>query len=311
MIVGDEELLVSRAVAQVVHAARATGDSGEVTEIDAEQLTAEDLQLLVAPSLFGEQRVLVLAGAQNLDKDATAAVEAYVADPLDEVALVVVHSGGAKNKKLLELLSAAGARRVDCAKLTKRGDRLRFIEREFRAANRPVTEAAANALLDAVGNELRELAAACSQLLNDTAGPVDVDAVARYHRGRAEVSGFTIADATVDGNVGAALESLRWGLTTGLVPLFVTKAIGDSLRQIVKVAEQTGQSSAAIAATLRMPPWKVESLQRRARGWRPDSLATALCSVATADAAIKGAGSDVGYALERLVLEVTSARGAR
>ena len=265
----------------------------------------------MAPSLFGEQRVLVLAGAHSLSKEAAAAVEAYLADPLDEVALVVVHAGGARNKKLLDMLAAAGAARVDCAKLTKRGDRLRFVEREFRTAGRSVTEAAANALLDAVGNELRELAAACSQLVSDTAGNIDVDAVARYHRGRAEVSGFTIADAAIEGNVGAALESLRWGLATGLVPLFVPKAIGDSLRQIVKVAEQSGQSSHAVAATLRMPPWKVEQLQRRARGWHPDALARALRSVATADAAIKGAGSDVGYALERLVLDVAGARGGR
>ena len=51
-------------------------------------------------------------------------------------------------------------------------------------------------LLAAVGNDLRELASACSQLIADTDGKIGVDTVARYYRGRAEVSGFTAAVST-------------------------------------------------------------------------------------------------------------------
>jgi len=53
------------------------------------------------------------------------------------------------------------------------------------------------AVLDAVGSDIRELAAVCSQLVADTDGQVDATAVRRYHSGKAEVKGFDIADKAV------------------------------------------------------------------------------------------------------------------
>ena len=53
------------------------------------------------------------------------------------------------------------------------------------------------AIIDAVGSDLRELAAVCSQLVADTDGAVDATAVRRYYSGRAEVKGFDIADKAV------------------------------------------------------------------------------------------------------------------
>ena len=86
-------------------------------------------------------------------------------------------------------------------------------------ARREVGEDAAEALLAAVGNDLRELVAACSQLVADTGGRIDVPTVARYYKGRAEVSGFTVADAAMVGDVPAALEALRWALHIGVDPV--------------------------------------------------------------------------------------------
>jgi len=68
------------------------------------------------------------------------------------------------------------------AKVTKPTERIAFLREEFKAAKRQITEEAARALLDAVGNELRELAAAASQLIADTAedgkAPIDETVVA-------------------------------------------------------------------------------------------------------------------------------------
>jgi DNA polymerase-3 subunit delta len=58
-----------------------------------------------------------------------------------------------------------------------------------------------------------------------------------------------------------------------------------------------------------MPPWKVEKTQRQARSWRPEGLSTALQAVAVADGEVKGAATDAGYAVERALLAVVSARG--
>ena len=56
---------------------------------------------------------------------------------------------------------------------------------------RPSTEAE---LGKPVGSDLREISAVVAQLVGDTGGSIDAAAVSAYHRGRAEVTGFAVAD---------------------------------------------------------------------------------------------------------------------
>src|SRR5205807_6648950 len=128
-------------------------------------------------------------------------------------------------KALLTAAEKAGAHKIEIAKVTKPGERIAFLREEFKAARRQITEEASRMLLDAVGNDLRELAAAAAQLIADTTedaardnAPIDETVVARYYSGRAEVSGFTVADLAVDGRTAQALEQLRWALATGTAP---------------------------------------------------------------------------------------------
>jgi DNA polymerase-3 subunit delta len=57
-----------------------------------------------------------------------------------------------------------------------------------------------------------------------------------------------------------------------------------------------------------MPDGKVEKAQRSARGWSDTGLSLALRAAAAADAGVKGASVDAGYALEKLLREVAMAR---
>ena len=113
----------------------------------------------------GDDRVVVVRGAQDLGKDVAAELTGFAADLPEEIVLVVVHAGGAKGKALLTALLAAGAEKVECPKLTKHSERRDFVRRELRAPGRSVDDEAIGVLLEAVGTDLRELAAACSQLL--------------------------------------------------------------------------------------------------------------------------------------------------
>ena len=184
------------------------------------------------------------------------------------------------------------------------------MRRELKADGRIVEEEAVLALLEAVGTDLRELASAAGQLLADHDGPITVEVVTRYHRGRAESSGFTVADRAVDGDLAGALELARWGQSTGLVPVLVTSALASTLRSMALVASAGRVPAHQIAGQLGMPPWKVEKTQRQARGWRPEGLSAALAAVARADADVKGAAADQGYAVERVLLAVVEARQA-
>jgi DNA polymerase-3 subunit delta len=308
LVVGEEELLVARAVSAVVQAARAADPDVDVRDVAAGELERGDLDKMLSPSLFGERRVLVVRGAQDLGKDVAAELQAAVGDLPDDVHVVLTHAGGAKGKALLTALPQA--RRVDAPKITKAGERRDFVRRELRADGRAVDEEAVTALLEAVGNDLRELSSAAGQLLSDTAGPVTLETVQRYHRGRAESSGFTVADRAVEGDLAGALELARWGQSSGLAPVLVTSALASTLRSMALVASAGRSPAHQIAGQLGMPPWKVEKTQRQARGWRPEGLSAALSAVACADADVKGAAADQQYAVERLLLAVVQARGA-
>ena len=310
LVVGDEELLVGRAVTAVVRAARAAAPDVVVRDVTGAELERGDLDDMLSPSLFGEPRVLVVRAAQDLGKDVAAELVAFAQAPLEDVQLVVVHAGGAKGKAVLTALVATKPKRVDAPKVTKFGERREFLRRELRGDGRTVDEDAVALLLDAVGNDLRELASAAGQLLSDTEGPITAEAVTRYHRGRAESSGFTVADRAVDGDLGGALEMARWGQSTGLAPVLVTSALASTLRSMALVASAGRMPAHQIAGQLGMPPWKVEKTQRQARGWRPEGLSSALCAVAAADADVKGGAADQAYAVERVLLAVVQARSA-
>ena len=310
VVVGDEELLVSRAVASVVAAARAVDPDVDVRELEGGELEPGDLAELLSPSLFAERRVLVLHGAESLSKDVGAEVLAYVAAPLDEVTLLVVHAGGAKGKAMLGPLQSAAGRTVSAAKLTRPGERRDFLRAELRSDGRVVDEEAVGALLEAVGNDLRELASAASQLLSDTEGPITVEAVARYHRGRAEANGFAVAERAVEGDLAGALELVRWWSMVKLEHVLVTSALANTLRSMAMVASAGRSPAGALAGQLGMPTWKVEKTQRQVRGWRPEGLVQAFQAVAAADADVKGGAVDQDYAIERMLLAVVQARGA-
>ncbi|MCC3654164.1 MULTISPECIES: DNA polymerase III subunit delta [Streptomyces] len=310
LAVGQEELLLERAVREVIAAARAADADTDVRDLTPDVLQPGTLAELTSPSLFAERKVVVVRNAQDLSADTVKDVKAYLGSPAEEITLVLVHAGGAKGKGLLDAARKAGAREVSCPRMTKPADRLSFVRGEFRAAGRSATPEACQALVDALGSDLRELASACSQLAADVDGPIDDAVVARYYTGRAEASSFTVADRAVEGRAAEALEALRWSLSTGVAPVLITSALAQGVRAIGKLASAPrGARPGDLARDLGMPPWKIDRVRQQMRGWSADGVSDALRAVAEADGAVKGGGADPGYALEKAVVAV--ARAAR
>lgn len=308
LILGDEELLVSRAISDVTARVRAADPQAETREYDAAALQPGELSEVLSPSLFGGRRVAVLRGGQDARKELVAVVLSYAKDPDPDATLVVAHAGGAKGKAFADNLQKAGAAVIPAAKISKHRERLDFVLAEFRRLGGKCSTDAAEALLEAVGNDLRELAAACAQLTADTAGRVDLATVARYYRGRAEVSGFTVADAAVAGDTAGALEALRWALHTGVDPVPIADALADGVRTVARVAAAGRGNAYQLASGLGMPAWKIEKAQRQARGWTPEGLVSAMRAAADCNAAVKGGSEDRGYALERTIMLLAQAR---
>ncbi len=313
LVLGDEELLADRAVSTVIAAARASDSGIQVHDLVGGKVQPGELAGLASPSLFGDRTVVVLRSAQDLGKDVIAEVVAYTKAPSEDAVVVLVHPGGVKGKALVEGVKKAGAHVVTVTKPTKAAERLDFIRAEMRKAGRSISADAAQTLLDAVGNDLRELAAACGQLAFDTPGnTVDEAAVARYHRGRAEVTGFTVADKAVEGRLGEALEQLRWALATGVAPVLIVSALAAALRSLAKVGSAPRNlRGGQLASHLGMPPWKIDRVKRQLNGWGPEGIARAVHAVAVADEQVKGGGTDPAYALERAVQLIVAGRTGR
>lgn len=309
LVQGDEELLASRAVAEAVAAARAFDPGADVREYEAGSLVPGEVAEMLSPSLFGGRRVLTIRNGQDVRKDLSTALLAYAKSPDPEVTLIVTHVGGAKGKAFADGLRAAGATVVPVMKLKKDAERVAFVRDEFRRNGARCDGSAAAALLQAVGNDLREIAAACSQLLADTDGKITEAVVARYYKGRAEVTGFAVADAAMIGDLPGALEALRWALHVGVDPVPIADALADGVRTVARVASAGRGNPYQLAGSLGMPAWKIEKAQARSRGWTPEGLVDAMRAAADCNAAVKGGAEDRGYALEQTVFAIAAARG--
>lgn len=320
LVLGEEELLVERAVQDVVEAARRADPQSEVRRMRATDLVPGELGELVSPSLFAQGRVVILAAAHEAGKDTAEAIldHARHLSPGPDggegggggegTVLVVVHAGGGRGKALADGLRAAGATVRECPRVTRFEDRAGFVRDEVHRAGGRISAGAVTALLDAVGSDLRELASAAAQLSADSGGSVDEAAVHRYHRGRAEVTGFSVAEKVMIGDRSGALETLRWAMQLGVPHVLVADALADAVRTVARVSACGRADPYQLASTLGMPPWKVRKAMAQARGWERDGLAEAIQLVATVNADVKGAAADPEYALERAVLALCAAR---
>jgi DNA polymerase-3 subunit delta len=305
LVLGDEELLVERAVAAVLRQARkqAGTDDVPVNRLRAGEVSTSELAELLSPSLFADERVVVLEAAAEAGKDAVALIAAAAADLPPGTMLIVVHSGGGRAKALADQLKALGAQVHPCARITKAPERADFVRREFRALKIKPSDETVTAVLDAIGSDIRELAAACSQLVADTGGDVTSAAVRRYHSGKAEVKGFDIADKAVMGDVAGAAEALRWAMMSGEPQVVLADALAEAIHTIARVGPLSGDPY-RLAGELGMPPWRVQKAQKQARRWSRGSVAEAMRLVAALNADVKGAAADPDYALEATVRKV-------
>jgi DNA polymerase III subunit delta len=320
LVVGEEEFLVDRAVREALAQARdalaelsGSGD-GDLHDLEASALAQGELAALTSPSLFGGGAVVILRNSQNASKEIAAELVKYAKASASasaaDAAVILTHAGGAKGKALVTELAKARVHQVDCPKLSAR-DRTDFVKNEFRRVGRQADADAVRALLDAIGGDLRELASAVDQLASDTEGRIKAATVARYYRGRAEATGFSVADHAVEGHLNEALEQLRWALATGTSPVLITSALATGVRLLGRVGgAPRGANANALAAEVGAPPWKIDRVRQQLRGWHPDGVAQALQAVAEADAQVKGGGVSPEYALERAIRQIVTYRAA-
>lgn len=310
LIQGAEGLLADRAISKIL----ATNPAATITTLIADEIEVGTITDSLAPSLFGDARIVVIKEIQDLVADCSDEIIEYLSDPDESLNLVLWHKGGVKGKALVDKVKKAGAEVISAEAIKKDSDKAEFVRGEFKNLGRKISTEAVQALIDSLGSDLRELGGACSQLASDVQDGklIDEADVAAYQRGRIETTGYDVADAVLDGKTALALISLRNAINTGTDPVLIVSAIAASIRTMAKVSGASrGLKSYDLASQLGLPPWQIDKARRQLSGWSENALARSVITLAQADADIKGAAADPAYALERAIITISTARGSK
>jgi len=310
LIQGAEALLADRAISQIISAS----PQATITTLTADEVELGTITDSLAPSLFGDVRIVVIKEIQDLTAECSDEVIEYLTNPDESLNLVLWHKGGVKGKALVDKVKKAGAQLIAVEAIKKDSDKAEFVRSEFKRLGRKISTEAVQALIDSLGSDLRELGGACSQLASDVAAGkvIDESDVAHYQQGRIETTGYDVADAVLDGKTALALISLRNAINTGTDPVLIVSAIAASIRTMAKVSGTSrGLKSFDLASQLGLPPWQIDKARRQLSGWSENALARSVIVLAQADADIKGAAADPAYALERAIITISTARGSK
>jgi DNA polymerase-3 subunit delta len=310
LIQGAEALLADRSISQIISAS----PQATITTLTADEVELGTITDSLAPSLFGDARIVVIKEIQDLTAECTDEVIEYLTNPDESLNLVLWHKGGVKGKALVDKVKKAGAQLIAVEAIKKDSDKAEFVRSEFKRLGRKISTEAVQALIDSLGSDLRELGGACSQLASDVAAGkvIDESDVADYQQGRIETTGYDVADAVLDGKTALALISLRNAINTGTDPVLIVSAIAASIRTMAKVSGTSrGLKSFDLASQLGLPPWQIDKARRQLSGWSENALARSVIVLAQADADIKGAAADPAYALERAIITISTARGSK
>lgn len=305
LLYGGEEVLADRAL----RAIERENSSAEKSSLDGGELEPGDFSIATAPSLFGEERLVVLRELQDIPEETQEEILRFLTDHPIDITLVLIHPGGIKGKAFIEKLKKIKVTVIACDAIKKDGEKIELIKAEALDRGRKISGDAARALVDASGSEAREMISTLHQLLSDTSGTIEVKDVNALFAGRVETTSFAVADAILESTLGEALVTLRQALDTGVDPVVIVNSLASSLRTLAKVGSAPRSARAAeLAPVLGMAPWQVDKARRQLAGWSGAGITSAISAIAHADSQVKGGGSDPAFACEQALMAVAAAR---
>ncbi|WP_124054652.1 DNA polymerase III subunit delta [Arcanobacterium ihumii] len=308
LIQSAEPVYADRAIDSLKKRLRARDPNTDIASLDASTYQPGQLQLLTTPTLFGEPRAVIIPQAEQASDTFLSDALSYLDVPEPDVVVIFRHNGGVRGKKLLDRLNTLGVAAVKIESVSSPSAKANAVMADVAAQKRKMSKLAVGALVDALGSDLRELLSATNQLLADISGDIDEDDVHKYFSGRIEATGYKVADALVIGDVGRAVELARHAMSTGTSPVSIVSSLAMKFRSMALVL---GMRSSKLGVNDSMKQWQRDRAKRELRYWSAEGLAQAILEIARADADVKGASRDPGYAVERAILAVGRARRLR
>jgi len=287
---GEDPFLLREAALRVV------GDR-RVTEIDAADWRGSELQDLATPSLFGEPRALVVTDLRSLPKEALTELAAYLSAPDPEAPLVLcctVAERGKPPAAIVKLVEPVGT--ITPVQL-QRKEVEAWVAQRAKQAGADLAGPASRALVDTIGPEPAQLAAAVEQLAGAFPGQrIGAPDVHRQFRGLGEQKTWDLCDKAFGKDLAGAIRSLRSIEESGDEAIMVLGGIAARVRDLIRVRslpETMSPAQVAKEAGLRFD-WQARRYQQQARNFSLERLVAIHGQVVEADRALKsGATGDV------------------
>jgi DNA polymerase-3 subunit delta len=291
---------------------------GRIGEEATEQLHASEasggdaVAACNALGLFGgEARLVVVDGVETWKSADTKEVEAYLDAPAPTTVLALVGDGIKRDSVLAKAVAKAGDVLAFDVPKKQLPD---WVAEQFRRLGASADRDACRALVEAVGDDVGDLASEIQKLVTWANGEQITRAdVERLAVGRAETPIFAVTDAWGRRDLAATLRATESLLDrshrsrSGELIRLVGSLVGHvgRVRKISRLADE-GVGTKEIAGRLKVHPFVAEKAAKQARNFSPEELAQATVRLAELDVGAKG-GSRLPpeLQLERTLVEIT------
>ena len=294
LVTGSDELKRQTVIKRLRERFSREGDLAfNCDTFNAENASGEQIVSACNTLPFASDRRLVeVSSAERLKGADLEAVLSYLAAPASTTVLALVTAGVAKNTRLYKAVAALGAQSViDCAPV-KRSELPARVRAMATSHGITMTPAAANALIDAVGENTVAIDSALEKLALSHAGadPVGDGEVLALIPRTAEAKPWEFVDAFASRNIAKCLmvrKRLDSTSPHALMAMCTTR-----IRELIaaKSLEERGQGR-ALASYLKVPDWRVRSHSVWAQAFSSAELRQALASARDAEQAMKS-GAD-------------------
>jgi DNA polymerase-3 subunit delta len=267
---GDEEFLMHRALARLEGAlADQAGEPPTKVTREAQEVgLAEFLDESRAGTLWGSGQLLVLRRVDLYPADQLKAVTGYLDRPAPR-AWVVLLAEGLKARdvekhavwgRLAKGEAALGFYRL------REGELYQWLTREARNLGKNLNLAAAQRLVEMVGDNLAELSQELEKLAlyagpEPALTPALVTQLASHSR---TYNIFALVEALGEPGFHQRLASLGHLLDLGEAPPKILGMLARQVRILIRVKEGAGANPAELARSLGVPQWKVKGLAQQA-----------------------------------------------
>jgi DNA polymerase-3 subunit delta len=264
-------------------------------DVHADEVAASDWRggetgNLSTPSLFGEQRALLVTGVQSLPEGAADELRGYLAAPVPDAVLVLTGVSRSKGGPPIgKAVTAAGGTVRQIA--LRRQDMAGWVVARAKRDGVGLSGPGAAALMSTLGESPAELARAIEQLGAAFPGQsVGPDQVRAQFRGLGDQQVWDLCDHALAGRVGPALVTLRALLEDREAGLLILGGVAARVRDLIRVRslpERMPPADAARAAGLRFD-WQVKRYREQAGRFTMDELNDLQLRLVEADRAMKG-----------------------